>query len=224
MNKTKHFIKAVIKKIFFPNDSIDITPDIVEPEYSRTNFYKIMDKNGALLDIGCGNNSPYFMKSTFPCIFYTGIDVGDYNQTTPNLADEYIVTEPEDFADSIFKLERKYDTVISSHNLEHCNDRDKTLLAMVNVLKLGGYLFLQFPTEKSIKFPGPRKGCLNYYDDKSHKDKPPNFRKTIKQLKQLGMEIIFSSKSYKPFRKFIIGALMEKESKKDKEVKWATWA
>jgi SAM-dependent methyltransferase len=218
------FIKAVLKKIIFPHSPIDIDQEIVEPRYSRSSFHKIMDKKGSLLDVGCGNNSPYVMKTMFPDIYYTGIDVGDYNQTTPNLADEYIITKPDEFANTILNLDKKYDTVISSHNLEHCNDRDKTLIAMTKALKPGGYLFLQFPAEKSVNFPGPRKGCLNYYDDTSHKDTPPDFKRTIKQLKEAGMEILFSSKSYKPFRKYIIGALMERESKKDKEVKWATWA
>jgi SAM-dependent methyltransferase len=223
-NATVHFIKAVFLKLFFPQNPIAIDPETVEPRYSRNNFYKIMNTKGHLLDVGCGNNSPYIMKSMFPDIYYTGIDVGNYNQTAPILAEEYIITEPEKFADTILNLNKKYDTVISSHNLEHCNEREKTLIAMTKALKPGGYLFLQFPTEKSINFPGPRKGCLNYYDDSSHKDVPPDFKKTIDQLKEAGMEILFSSKSYKPFRKYIIGALMERESKKDREVKWATWA
>ena len=223
---TLHFFKAVLKNIIFPDQPIDITQELiefVEPRHSKTSFHKLIDKKGLLLDVGCGNNSPYIMKSLFPDIHYTGIDVGDHNQTMPNLADEYIIAEPDKFADAILNLEKKYDTVFSSHNLEHCNDREKTLKAMTEVLKPGGYLLLQFPTEKSVNFPGLRNGCLNYYDDYTHKDKPPNFRQTIKSLKQAGMEILFSSKSYKPFRKYIIGALMEKESKKDKEVKWATW-
>jgi ubiquinone/menaquinone biosynthesis C-methylase UbiE len=218
------FIKTVFKKIIFPHQPVEIIPEIVESRYSRSSFHKIMDKKGFLLDVGCGNNSPYIMKVTFPDIYYTGIDIGDYNQKKPNLADEYIITEPDKFADAILNLEKEYDTVICSHNLEHCNDRDKTLIAITKVLKSGGYLFLSFPTEKSVNFPGPRKGCLNYYDDSSHKDLPPDFRKTIKTLQQAGMKILFSSKSYKPFRKYILGLLMEKESKKDKEVKDYTWA
>jgi hypothetical protein len=35
---------------------------------------------------------------------------------------------------------------------------------MIKVLKPGGYLYLSFPTEKSINFP-TRKGCLNYNQD-----------------------------------------------------------
>ena len=130
--KTLQFIKVVLKAIVFSKYDIDISPEIVDPRYSRNNFYKIIDKKGYLLDVGCGNNSPYIMKSMFPDIYYTGIDIGDYNQTAPNLADEYIIADPNKFADTILNLDKKYDTVISSHNLEHCNDREKTLEAGCN--------------------------------------------------------------------------------------------
>lgn len=197
---------------------------IVEPKYCKSSFLKKINHNGKLLDVGCGNNSSYSIKSQYPNIHYTGIDVGDYNQTKPNMADNYIITEPEKFADTIANIPELFDTVISSHNLEHCNDRNKCLDAMIKVLKNGGYLYLSFPTEKSINFPGPRNGCLNYYDDGTHKDIPPDFDKVITVLKNNNMEIIFSSKSYKPFFMFLIGALYERKSKKEKQTKVGTWA
>jgi ubiquinone/menaquinone biosynthesis C-methylase UbiE len=107
--------------------------------------------------------------------------------------------------------------------LEHCNDRNKTLDAMIKVLKNGGYIYLSFPSEKSVNFPA-RNGCLNYYDDSTHKDVPPNFSNVIETLKENNMKIIFSSRSYKPFGMFLIGALNEWKSKRDKDVKTGTWA
>jgi SAM-dependent methyltransferase len=185
---------------------------------------EIIRHNGILLDVGCGNDSPYYIKIIRPDIIYTGIDVEDCNQTKPNLADTYILVEPENFSQTIAEMPESFDAVISSHNLEHCNDREKTLEAMIKALKPNGYMYLSFPTEDSINFPGPRKGTLNYYDDKTHKDLPPNFDKIITTLKQNNMEILFANKSYKPFFFYIIGFLFEWKSKKDKEVNWATWA
>jgi SAM-dependent methyltransferase len=185
---------------------------------------KIINKKGALLDVGCGNNSPYFFKTKFPDILYTGIDIGDYNQAKPNLADNYIITSPENFAEKILEMENKFDTVISSHNLEHCNDRTKTLLAMTKALKIGGYLYLSFPTEGSINFPGPRAGTLNYYDDQTHKDLPPSFSETIEKLKTNGMRILYSNKSYKPLFYYILGMFLERRSKREKKVYYPVWA
>jgi SAM-dependent methyltransferase len=177
-----------------------------------------------LLDVGCGNNSPFYFKTNFSKIKYIGIDVGDYNQTKPILADDYIITSPENFATKISELEHSFNVVISSHNLEHCNDRNGTLIAMTKALKKGGYLYLSFPTEESVNFPGPRSGTLNYYDDSTHKDTPPNFIETLRILKDNDIEIIFSDKSYKPFFYYILGMIMEKKSKREKKVFSSTWA
>jgi SAM-dependent methyltransferase len=186
-------------------------------------FMEIINQKGKFLDVGCGNNSPYRIKSQFPYIIYTGIDVSDYNQTEPIIADDYIITSPETFSDKLMEFENEFDTVNCVHNLEHCNDRNKTLEAISKALKSGGYLYLSFPSEKSTKFPS-RGGCLNYYDDKTHKDVPPKFNEIIKKLKKGGMDIIFSSKSYKPIFLYIIGFLNENISKKEKRVEDGTWA
>jgi SAM-dependent methyltransferase len=185
---------------------------------------KTINQRGKLLDVGCGNNSPYNIKSQFPEITYVGIDVGDYNQTKPILADSYVITSPETFAEKIAEFENEFDTVICSHNLEHCNDRNKVLEAITKTLKSGGKLYLSFPSENSINLPGYRAGCLNYYDDSSHKDVPPKFNEVLTNLKNGNMEIIFANKSYKPVFMYIRGLLNEYKSKKEKAVKEGTWA
>ena len=197
---------------------------IIDAPHSRGKFLKIINQRGTLLDVGCGNNSPYNIKTKLPDIVYTGIDVGDYNQTKPMLADNYIITSPETFADKIMEFKNEFDTVICSHNLEHCNDRNKTLESITNALKSGGYLYLSFPSENSVHFPGPRSGCLNYYDDSSHKDVPPQFDEVIAKLKNNSMKILFAAKSYKPIGEYIIGFLNERQSRKEKVIKRGTWA
>ena len=225
--------KKIIKKVWNKINEAwikinEIWNKIIEPKYGKNKFFEIIDKHGSLLDVGCGNDSSYYIKTRFPDILYTGIDVedsGEYYHGMPNLADHYIITSPENFADKILELDNKFDTVISSHNLEHCIDRNKVLLAIAKALKIGGYLYLSFPTEKSIYFPGPRNGSLNYYDDCTHKDVPPNFNETIEKLKSNGMKILFSNRSYKPFFYYFHGMLLEGKSKREKKVyNPATWA
>ncbi|MCL1814010.1 MAG: class I SAM-dependent methyltransferase [Treponema sp.] len=214
-NNTDSVAVNIIKKIIL---------EIAGPKYGKSKFLKKINRRGNLLDVGCGNNSPYKIKTKCPKIHYTGIDIGDYNQNKPNLADSYITAKPENFAETIENLPELFDTVISSHNLEHCNNREKALNAMIKVLKSGGYLYLSFPTEASVNFPGYRNGCLNYYDDPTHKYLPPDFFETINTLKENNMEIIFSSRSYKPVPLCMIGFFLEWKSKKDKETKLGTWA
>ena len=226
--KKNYLYLVLIKYLYIMNvaflDFRKIIAKIVKP-HSKSNFLRKINSSGKLLDVGCGNDSSYNAKKKCPNIHYTGIDIVDYNQQKTNLSDEYIITTPEKFADTIANMSMRYDAVVSSHNLEHCNDRENTLIAMVKVLKSGGYLYLSFPTENSVNFPS-RKGTLNYYDDPTHKDAPPNFDKVMTFLKANNMEIIFASKSYKPFFLYIMGALLEWKSKKDKKVKswnWAYW-
>ena len=197
--------------------------NFAQPKRYKAHFLKKMvPETGTVLDVGCGNSSPWWTKTLLPNIYYVGIDIGDYNQTAPNLADEYVISSPDDFSESISLMGQRFDAVISSANLEHCDHRQKTLEAMVSVIKPGGVLYLTFPTEKSVSFPGPRWGCLNYYDDGTHKGEPPNYKETIEFL-QKDMEIVYGSKSYKPFFFYVVGFFNESTSNKYKTVMQGTW-
>jgi len=208
---------------------------ILSPPHGKRRFLRTINKKGKLVDVGCGNNSPYYIKSRFPEVYYIGIDIGDYNQTKPNLANEYILTTPDDFADAIAKIVMKeewirgggIDTVISSHNLEHCNNREKTLDAMMSIIKSGGKMFLSFPSQRSINFPYRSKGILNYYQDPTHKYSPPDFDEIIKKMKENNFNILFSSASYKPVMHFLVGLFLEPLSRLTGRVffnSYATWS
>ncbi len=110
-----------------------------------------------ILDVGCGNNSPAHIKSILPDCVYTGIDVSNYNQTKPNVADNYILTSEEGFAESISQMPNRFDAVISSHNLEHCNQREETLLSMLRSLKSGGAILSHLSLREQREFPFQRR-------------------------------------------------------------------
>jgi len=163
---------------------------------------------GAILDVGCGNSSPFYTKSLLPHSQYTGIDIGDYNQVRPNLADHYIIVRPEEWSDKIASMAASFETIISSHNLEHCYKREETLMAIIQALKPGGYLFLSFPSAKSVNFP-KRAGTLNYYDDPTHLNTPPDFDQVKNMLETNGFEILWSCESYRPLFLCMLGFLFE---------------
>lgn len=188
------YIKHIIKKFLRKN--------------GKNDFLSKLNSNSSILDVGCGNNSPFRTKKILPNCIYTGIDIGDYNQTKPILADNYILTTPQNFSNEIMKLSELFDAVISSHNLEHCDDRKSTLKAMLNTLKIGGKIFLSFPCEESINFP-KRRGTLNYYDDSTHKLSPPNFMEMLLSIKEQGFEIEYAEKNYSPILLRSIGLVFE---------------
>jgi SAM-dependent methyltransferase len=188
----------------------------------KTAFLATLRSDSAILDVGCGNNSPFDTKAILPICKYTGIDVADYNQSRPNLADDYIVTGPLNFADEIYKLAASFDAVLSAHNLEHCEDRERTLDAMLRAVRPGGKIYLAFPCEESVDFPS-REGTLNYFDDNTHKQLPPSFDGIIAALHRHNFRITFATRRYKPIIYWLTGLLNERESKKQRKLFRGTW-
>ena len=188
----------------------------------KTMFLYSLRMSPRLLDVGCGNESPLLIKRRRPDIIYTGIDVGDYNQSEKSreFADRYILSTPESFAEDIASMEAEFDAVISAHNIEHCNHPIDTVHAMCSALKKGGRLCMIFPCEESVSFPS-RKGTLNFYDDATH-IYVPQFDRIVLELKNNGLRIDFQERRYQPVGKRIIGIVCD-QFIKDRVTRF-TWA
>lgn len=174
----------------------------------KVDFLSGLEPCCSILDIGCGNNSPFRTKQVLPYCVYTGLDIESDDQTGSLFADNYIVTTPQDFSLEITRFSKKFDAVISSHNIEHCNDREMTLRALLEAVKIGGKLYFSFPCERSVNFPS-RRGTLNYYDDPTHQLSPPDFEKTLQCIEGSGFEIIYSTRNYSPIILWVIGFVCE---------------
>ena len=187
-------------------------------------FVKRLPKNAFVLDVGCGNESVYYVKTLRRDCFYTGIDVSDYNQSkaSKSLMDEYTITSAEKFNDEIGKFEEKFDAVISHHNLEHCYDMENNLFFLIRSLKKGGRLFLKFPCEESISFPS-RKGTLNFFDDPTHTTFPPEYSRILYLLNMHGVKIEYCVKRSRPLILAFVGMLLEPLSKHLDKVFPCTW-
>ena len=191
----------------------------------KQSFIDSVVKNGKLLDVGCGNNSPYYVKTLRPDIHYTGLDIGIYNQTSDHsaYANEFILTDPEGFHGKIQERPNEFDAVVCAHNLEHCNDYMAVTLAMIQSLKAGGTMYISFPCEASVRFP-KRAGSLNFYDDDSHRNLIP-YAVFLPALKQHGMETLFAAQRYRPLIPFLAGVVLEPLSMLLKrQIPLATWA
>lgn len=171
-------------------------------------FLKSLPAGARVLDVGCGNNSPRDAKVLRPDLVYTGLDVGDYNQQNSiRYADTYIVASPTEFAGAICAHGGQMDAVVSSHNLEHCDDPVAVLNAMVGALRPGGRLFLAFPCEESVRFPS-RRGSLNFFDDGSHQV-VPDWQQMLDTLRTQGITLHYACKRYRPKIPASLGLALE---------------
>jgi SAM-dependent methyltransferase len=203
-------LKSIVKRHLYKRDKISFLSSLCNEEI--------------LLDVGCGNASPKTVKDIKPNIYYVGIDVGDYNQNqdSVNFADEYNLIPSEDFAASIERYASFFTVVISSHNLEHCDEPERVIRAISKALKPNGRLFLSFPSEDSTKFPS-RDGTLNFYDDPTHQNLPV-YHDVIRILEEEGIVIEYKTKNFRPLFGIIIGVIMEPLSKLKNKVCVGTWS
>ncbi len=122
-----------------------------------------------LLDVGAGNYSASKTKSVFPNCEYYGIDIiKEYSNTEEdfNLMTDFYELD-------LTKLEfdiipnAYFDGLLMTHVIEHLHNGDKVIEQLLPKLKQGGYLYVEYPGQKSTKLPSMT-GTLNFYDDPTH--------------------------------------------------------
>lgn len=185
-------------------------------------FVAKLPPRATVVDVGCGNHSASIYKTLRPDIFYTGIDIDQYNMDEKDVAaaDRLIFTTKNNFASAIESL-GSADAVISSHNIEHVDDPHRVLQAMVYILKPGGLLYIATPCASSLHFPS-RSGTLNFFDDPSHKNIIP--LDWIQSMITPSMKIIKRHDRYRPPLMFLIGMLLEPISSVQRKSYFGTWA
>ena len=182
---------------------------IKKTRYGKQAFILSLQPGDRCLDVGCGNDSAFYHKSISPKTKYVGVDISEYNthSKSKDLMNEYyIVEDPEQFAEGIRNIPGDFDAVISSHNIEHCNKPLETLVSICEKLKIGGKLFLAYPSPNTVDFPS-RKGTLNFYDDSTH-IWLPDTDEILRILNKCGMRICFKSIGYKPLYYRIMGGYL----------------
>ncbi len=185
-------------------------------------FLDTLPPGARLLDAGCGNASPRRIKTRRPDLHYIGLDVGDYNQDAPEAyADRYIVVPPEGFAAEIEGLAGQLDGVISSHNIEHCDDPQAVLVAMCRALRPGGRLYMAFPSAASLGFPR-RAGSLNFFDDSTHRTLP-DYAAITATIRHEGLTLDFATPRDRPLPQALLGLLLEPLSRARGRTMPGTW-
>ena len=122
-----------------------------------------------LLDVGVGNHSASKTVSLFPACEYYGVDLNkDYN----NSEEDFKVMKSfyeMDLTQLDFHLipDNFFDGIWIVHVIEHLHNGDKVIENLIEKLKPGGYMYIEYPGIKSTRLPSMY-GTLNFYDDLSH--------------------------------------------------------
>jgi hypothetical protein len=142
---------------------------IVSPTRLKLLKGHIGQQQFSLLDIGCGNHSATATKKYFPNCDYYGVDrMAEYSN------------DPADFSimKQFFEIDVTtltfgqlpdsfFDVLVMSHIIEHLRNGPEVIQALLPKIKLGGIVYLEYPSKRSTRFPSMR-GTLNFYDDPSH--------------------------------------------------------
>jgi 2-polyprenyl-3-methyl-5-hydroxy-6-metoxy-1,4-benzoquinol methylase len=129
---------------------------------------KLKNSKPRILDIGCGNNSPSTTKKWFGGCFYAGADIQEYNLNQADI----------DAMDVFYNLgwdgsgydqipDETFDFVIMNHVIEHMPSALDTLGTICQKLKPGGFIWIAFPSERSLSLPSAE-GTLQFCDDPTH--------------------------------------------------------
>jgi SAM-dependent methyltransferase len=152
-----------------------------------------------ILDIGCGNNSPSTAKRWFPGCHYSGADIQRYNNSDEDVVamDAFYLLGTDGSGYSAIP-DGSYDLVILNHVVEHIADPEPTLVAACSKLKPGGYIWIAFPSLRSLALPHAEDETLQFCDDPTHVY-IPDIREVSNILLASGVKVLHAGRSKEGF-------------------------
>lgn len=160
-----------------------------------------------VLDVGCGNHSPAITKLWLPGCAYTGVDVAEYNLDAEDrrLMDDFVLVGSDGSGYDALPDE-SFDIAIMSHVIEHMPDPLSVIATICRKLRRGGYIYLSFPSVRSLALPSAVGATLNFCDDVTHIH-IPDVRTVAQTLLDSGFHILRAGRSSDPVR-YVIGAAL----------------
>jgi len=159
-----------------------------------------------LLDIGCGNHSPTITKRWLKNCTYTGVDITEecnLDAEDRRIMDRFILVGADGTGYGEIP-DRAFDVIILSHVIEHMRDPAPILATLCKKLRPGGYIYLSFPSLRSLSLPSGNGTTLNFCDDSTH-IRIPDVREIAQLLLNQNVRIIRAGRSIDVPR-YVIGA------------------
>lgn len=145
-------------------------------------------RSGArILDVGAGALDGRLAKQYWPGSFIVGVNIEP--EPAGGGFDNYIQVDLNKGGLSGLGLEREsFDYVVSSHLIEHIDDGPKAIDQMADLVRKGGLIYLEWPSEESLTCP-IRGWGLNFFDDDTHV-RTYSIDQVVTRLKDSGFEIL----------------------------------
>jgi 2-polyprenyl-3-methyl-5-hydroxy-6-metoxy-1,4-benzoquinol methylase len=152
-----------------------------------------------ILDIGCGNSSPSVTRRWFPGCHYAGADIQRYNLTEADDAamDEFFPLGADGSGYAVIP-DARYDFVILNHVVEHMADPAPVVATLCAKLKPGGFIWVAFPSLRSLSLPHSVDETLQFCDDPTHV-RVPDVREIANILLANGVKVLHAGRSREGF-------------------------
>jgi SAM-dependent methyltransferase len=167
------------------------------PAHPRVRFARLLPSGSAVLDVGCWDYTFARLceQDGIRSLRHSGIDIEiPAGVTAP---EGYAFTQV-DIEKSAFPFpDQTFDGVVASHVIEHLRNPFALLDEAFRVLKAGGLLYLECPSDRSVRLPSmPFKfeefRSLNFFDDPTHVGRPHTPQSLYRLLKMYDADVLES--------------------------------
>jgi len=131
-------------------------------------FRNSVDKDFAILDVGCGNASVLQTKKWYPRCRYFGLDLSRDSFSSEELSHMEKLFIADLDCDDLGELpDAHFDVIVMSHVIEHVRDGLSAVERLTKKLAPRGRIYIEFPSVRSLGLPSARR-TLQFCDDPTH--------------------------------------------------------